>query len=105
VDTVILQWSSVGELRDNERYQVTIGDVTGGTGRKLVESVTDTKFNVPVSFRPQDNRSHIMRWWVVAIRQTSTDDQGNPVWTPAGTTSAMRVFSWSGAGPAETPTP
>ncbi len=105
VDTVILQWSSVGELRDNERYQVTIEDVTGGTGRKLVDYVTDTKFNVPVSFRPQDNRSHIMRWWVVAIRQTSTDDQGNPVWTSAGTTSAMRVFSWSGAGPAETPTP
>jgi len=103
-DSVILQWASVGSLRDNERYQITIEDVTGGTGRKLTQYVTDTKFIVPVTFRPQDNSSHIMRWWVLAVRQTSTDDQGNPIWSTAGAASAMRVFGWSGAGPAATPT-
>jgi LysM repeat protein len=103
-DTVTLQWASVGVLRENERYQVTIEDATGGTGRKLTQPVTDTKFVVPVTFRPQDNRSHIMRWWVVAVRQTGTDDQGNPIWSTAGAISAVRVFGWSGAGPAATPT-
>ncbi|MBE3040350.1 MAG: LysM peptidoglycan-binding domain-containing protein [Chloroflexi bacterium] len=103
-DTVTLQWASVGALRDNERYQVTIEDATGGTGRKLTQYVTDTKFIVPVTFRPQDNSSHIMRWWVVAVRQTVADDQGNPIWSTAGAASAMRVFGWSGAGPAATPT-
>jgi LysM repeat protein len=103
-DTVILQWASVGALRDNERYQVTIEDATGGTGRKLTQYVTDTKFIVPVTFRPQDNRSHILRWWVVAVRQTGTDDQGNPIWSTAGAASPMRVFGWSGAGPVATPT-
>ncbi|MFA5873994.1 MAG: LysM peptidoglycan-binding domain-containing protein [Anaerolineales bacterium] len=103
-DTVTLQWASVGALRDNERYQVTIEDATGGTGRKLTQYVTDTKFIVPVTFRPQDNSSHIMRWWVVAVRQTGADDQGNPIWSTAGAASAMRVFGWSGAGPVATPT-
>ncbi len=103
-DSIALQWSSIGALRDNERYQVTVEDVTGGTGRKLTEYVTDTKFVVPVTFRPQDNNTHIMRWWVVVVRQTGTDDQGNPIWSTAGAASLMRVFGWSGAGPAPTPT-
>jgi LysM repeat protein/ribosomal protein L40E len=103
-DTVTVQWASVGALRDNERYQVTIEDLTGVTGRKLTQYVTDTKFIVPVTFRPQDNNPHIMQWWVVAVRQTGTDDQGNPIWSTAGTSSAMRVFGWSGAGLVPTPT-
>ena len=103
-DSVTLQWSSVGALRDNERYQVTVLVVTGGTGRKLVEYVTDTKYVIPVTFRPQDNNTHIMRWWVVTVRQTGTDDQGNPIWSAAGTASIMHDFGWSGAGPAPTPT-
>jgi hypothetical protein len=103
-DTVTLQWASVGALRDNERYHVTIEDVTGGTGRKLPQYVTDTKFVVPVTFRPQDNSTHIMRWWVVVVHQTGTDDQGNPIWSTAGAASPMRDFGWSGAGPVATPT-
>jgi LysM repeat protein len=103
-DTVTLQWASVGTLRDNEAYQVTIEDVTAGTGRKLVQYVTDTKLIVPTSFRPQDNTPHVMRWWVVSVRQTGTDDQGNPIWSSAGTASTQRTFSWSGASPAGTPT-
>ncbi len=104
-DSVTLQWASVGALRDNERYQVTVEDVTGGTGRRLTQHVTDTKFIVPVTFRPLDNSSHIMRWWVVSVRQTGTDDQGNPIWSTAGAASPMHVFGWSGAGTVATPTP
>jgi LysM repeat protein len=103
-DSVTLQWASVGALRDNERYQVTVEDVTGGSGRKLVRYVTDTKLVVPVSFRPQDSQPHVMRWWVVPVRQTGTDDQGNPIWSVAGTASTARDFTWSGAGPVPTAT-
>jgi LysM repeat protein len=104
-DSVTLQWASVGPLRDNERYQVTVEDVTAGSARRLVRYVTDTKLVVPVSFRPQDSIPHVIRWWVVPVRQTGTDDQGNPIWSSAGTASAARVFTWSGTGPAATPTP
>jgi len=103
-DSITLQWSSVGELRANERYQVTVLDLTGDTGHKLVDYVTDTKYVVPVTFRPQDNNTHIMSWWAVTVRQSGTDDQGNPIWSTAGAASLIRVFGWSGAGPAPTPT-
>jgi LysM repeat protein len=103
-DSVVLQWASIGTLRENEAYQVTVLDVTSGTDRKDVEYVNDTKYIVPVSFRPLDNGVHIMRWWVTTVRQTGADDQGNPIWASAGASSIMRVFSWSGAGVIPTPT-
>ncbi len=53
-DTVTLQWASVGVLRENEAYAVTVEDVTEGQGRKIVEYVTDTKLIVPSTFRPND---------------------------------------------------
>ncbi|MBN1669200.1 MAG: LysM peptidoglycan-binding domain-containing protein, partial [Anaerolineales bacterium] len=34
-ETITLQWASVGTLNDNEAYQVTVEDLTGGTGRRL----------------------------------------------------------------------
>jgi len=104
-DIVTLQWASVGTLRENEAYMVTVVDVTAGTGRKLVQYAIDTKFIVPVAFRPLDNQPHAMRWWVVVVRQTGTDDQGNPIWTTAGALSNPREFTWTGTSPAATPTP
>jgi LysM repeat protein/ribosomal protein L40E len=103
-DAVSLQWASVGTLRENEAYQVTVEDVTSGTGRKDIQYVIDTKYILPVTFRPQDNVPHVMRWWVVSVRQTGTDEQGNPIWSTAGAISTLRTFSWSGASPAPTPT-
>jgi hypothetical protein len=95
----------VGTLRDTEAYAVTIVDITGGQERKLVEYVTDTKYNVPSSFRPSDNLPHAIRWWVLTARQAGTDDDGNPIWEPAGAASAQRDFIWVGLGTALTPTP
>jgi LysM repeat protein len=104
-DTVSLQWASVGTLRQNEAYAVVVEDVTEGQGRKLLEYVTDTKFNVPSSFRTQDNSPHIYRWWVLTMRQTGTDNDGNPIWESAGLTSEERVFTWTGTGAAATQSP
>ncbi len=107
-DTVALQWASVGELRDNEAYQVTVEDLTADRGRKIVAYVTDTKYVLPASFRPAEPQPHIFRWWVVTVRQVGTDDDGNPIWQDAGDRSESRVFSWSGsanAAPTSTPTP
>jgi hypothetical protein len=46
-----------------------------------------------------------MRWSVVTVRQTGTDDQGNPIWTMAGAASLARTFTWTGSGIAPTSTP
>ncbi len=104
-DVVTLQWASIGTLRDNEAYQVTIEDVTAGQARRIVDYVADTKYIVPTSFRPKDNVAHILRWWVAPVRQTGTDDQGKPIYTSAGAVSDKRVFSWVGAAVEATPTP
>lgn len=104
-DTVSLQWASVGTLRQNEAYAVVVQDVSEGQGRKLLEYVTDTKFNVPSSFKNPDGAPHVYRWWVLTMRQTGTDDDGNPIWEPAGATSEERVFNWTGTGTGATPSP
>jgi LysM repeat protein len=104
-DNVTLQWASVGTLRDNEAYAVTVEDVTEGEGRKLLEYVTDTKFIVTATFRPNDASPHVMRWWVVTVRQVGTDDDGRPIYEPAGAISNARVFTWFGGVTAATPTP
>jgi LysM repeat protein len=103
-DTITLQWASVGTLRDNEAYQVTIDDVTDGTGRRLVEYVTDTKFIIPVSYRPSGNNPHIIRWVVTSVRQAGVGQDGQPIWVSNGTISTPRVFSWQG-GTQTNPTP
>jgi LysM repeat protein len=102
-DTITLQWASIGTLRSNEKYAVTIEDVTAGNGAKQVEYVPDTKYILPASMQPADNMPHILRWWVLVVRQVGTDAAGNPIWEPAGAPSVQRVFSWTGI--AVTPTP
>lgn len=104
-DNVTLQWASIGALRENEAYQVSVEDVTEGEGRTLIEYVTDTKFIVPVSFRPKDNLPHVMRWHVTTMREVGSDSQGEPIWESAGAMSVGRVFSWTGAAPEATEAP
>ncbi len=104
-DTVTLQWAAVGELRDNEAYAVTIVDITADEERRLVAYVTDTKFIVPEAFRHEEALPHVYRWTVVTVRQVGTDDEGNPIWEPAGAVSEARTFVWQGLAPAATPTP
>lgn len=101
--TITLQWASIGVLRENEAYQVNIVDVTEASERKIVDYVLDTKYIVPSSFRPNDSRPHVIRWWVTTVRQVGSDENGNPIWEPAGANSEQRVFTWSGV--AGTPAP
>jgi len=103
-DTITLQWAAVGTLRENEMYQVTIEDITDGTGRKLVDYVSDTKYIIPESFRPTDDRPHIIEWSIMPVRQTGTDEQDKPIWGTAGTPSVKRSFGWWG-GNIASPTP
>lgn len=110
-EIITLQWASVGELRENEAYAVTVEDVTDGNARKLVEYVKENKLIMPQSFRPASTTPHVFRWSVLVVRQTGTDkDTGNPIWEPAGAVSVQRVFSWVGTGspppvPTSTPQP
>jgi LysM repeat protein len=105
-DTVTLQWASVGQLREDEVYMVTIEDITEGTGLvKIVDYVTDTKYIIPSSFRPTDPNPHLMRWWVTTVRDLGITTSGDPQYQSAGAVSLKRGFTWSGAAPQASPTP
>lgn len=106
-DSVALQWAAVGELRPNERYIVTIDDVTDGTGTlRDIGYVTDTKYLAPVRLRPSEATPHVFRWWVGVVREVGTSASGEPIYEEAGALSVRRVFTWSGAATSEiTPTP
>jgi len=104
-DIVTLQWASIGTLLENERYQVTIEDVTSGQGRRITEYVPDTKFIVPTTFRPNDNLAHVIRWWVTTVRQNGVDEQGQATYVSAGAISEERVFTWVGVAVEGSPNP
>ena len=102
-DVVTLQWASIGTLRDNEAYQITIEDITSDQGLRITDYATDTKYIVPTSFRPNDNLAHVIRWWVTTVRQNGVDDQGQPIYESAGAVSEKRVFTWVGVAVEGTP--
>jgi LysM repeat protein/ribosomal protein L40E len=104
-DVVTLQWASVGTLRGGEAYQVIVEDITADQPRRLTDYVTDTKYIVPTSFRPKDNVAHVLRWWIIPVRQDGTDDQGQPIWVTSGAISEKRVFTWVGIAVEGTPNP
>jgi LysM repeat protein len=93
---VVLQWSSVGALRANEAYQITVINVTTGEV-VLVDEVVDTSYLLPDTLRPSGTSPEIFRWYVVSVAQIGTDEEGNPIWIPGGPASNERVFSWSGS--------
>ncbi len=104
-DSITLQWASVGSLQENESYQVTIEDLTAAKGPTLVDQVADTKYIIPSTIRPTDRSAHIFSWFIEVVRISGSDENGNPIWVSAGTASAPRYFSWTGATAAATPTP
>ncbi len=104
-DIVTLQWASVGTLRQGEAYQVTVEDVTGNQSRRITDYVTDTKYIIPATFRPKDNVAHVLRWWIVPVRQSGSDEQGQPIYVSAGAASEKRVFTWAGIAVQGTPQP
>jgi len=107
-DVVTLQWASIGTLRDNERYQVTVEDSTAlnlGEAKRITEYVSDTKYIIPTSFRPNDNQAHAFVWWITTVRQNGVDEQGQPVYESAGTISDKRIFVWTGVAVEGSPSP
>ncbi|MCL5428978.1 MAG: LysM peptidoglycan-binding domain-containing protein [Chloroflexi bacterium] len=104
-DTISLQWASVGTLRNNEFYQVTVIDITGGQNRHIIDEVKDTSFIVPTSLRPTDGRPHVYRWSVVTVAQIGVDAEGLPVYVTGGPASETRVFIWTGTSGGATQTP
>ncbi len=102
---VTLQWSAVDILQEGEVYLVSIEDVTCNCAKRKLDTTTTTRYIVNVDMKPEEAAPHVFKWSVVTARQTSTNDKGDPVYEPAGATSEVRTFTWTGIGVPATATP
>jgi hypothetical protein len=93
---VTLQWATVGELRPNEVYYITVEDVTCGCALVKTYTTLETKLIVPLELRPTETSPHIFRWNVNTARQRNVGENTPPVFEPSGVSSPDRYFSWVG---------
>ena len=103
-ETITLQWASVGELRENEYYQITVIDKTSGSDLILVSIESSNSFKLPIDFRPEDNSMHIFEWFVLTVAQIGNNEDGSPIYIPGSPVSVSRNFGWA-SPPDITPTP
>ena len=103
--TVALQWASVGLLRANEVYLITVEDVTANNARRLEATTLTTRYIVTVEMKPFEAVPHVFKWKIVTARQTGVTGDGRTLYEPAGATSAERTFTWTGIGIVPTVTP
>jgi len=103
-DTITLQWASVGELRENEYYQITVIDKTSGSDLILVSIEKSNSFKLPIDLRPADNSTHIFEWFVLTVAQIGNNEDGSPVYIPGSPVSIARNFGWA-SPPDATPVP
>lgn len=104
-NTVSLQWASIGEIRENEFYQVTVIDITSGSTIRIVAEVKETEYNVPIELKPKEDQIHVYQWYVVPVAQIGVRPDGTPIFILGGPTSDSQIFSWAGQAPEGTPGP
>lgn len=93
---IILQWASVGALRNNEYYRVTITDVTAGGTIVLRAEVQENSLILPATLQPVGSSSHLFMWTVQPFAVIGGDAE-NPVYRESGPESDPRYFVWEGA--------
>ena len=95
---VSLQWTGIANLREDEVYLVTVEDVTSGKAKRIQDSTITTRYVLNVDMKPSESVPHVFRWSVVTARQVGVSSEGLPLYEPAGITSEVRTFTWSGIG-------
>jgi len=104
-ESILLQWASVGILRQNEYYLVRVEQVSGGVPPTTFRTRA-TAWRVPVELFPKaDDSRRTFQWQVRVVRETGTHADGSPILSDAGPASPLRLFRWLTAQPTPTPTP
>ena len=101
---ISLQWASVGEILENEYYQITVIDKTSGSDLIIVLIEKSNSYQLPAAYRPSDNSTHIFEWFVLTVAQIGNNEDGTPIYIQGSPVSSSRSFGW--ASPSQlTPTP
>lgn len=104
-ESIVLQWTAVKPLAENEMYMVELTNMDNLDALPYRGFTRDTAYRVPTSWRPNTVDLFQMRWRVSIIQVTGTRSDGLPIYTFGGSSSADAFFSWQGAVPTATPTP
>ncbi len=104
-EEIVLQWTAVKPLAENEMYMVELTNINDLDGLPWRGFTRDTAFRVPSEWRPITSELFEMRWRVSIVQVTGTRFDGLPIYTFGGSSSADAFFSWQGAVPTATPTP
>ncbi len=104
-ETILLQWTAVKPLAEDEMYMVELTNIDELDSLPWRGFTRDTAFRVPYTWRPTTAELFRMRWRVSIVRVTDVRSDGLPIYTFGGSSSADAFFSWQGAVPTATPTP
>jgi len=102
---VLLQWLSVGILRDNETYRVTVEQIDGSIRHGPIYTTATSLHLLPIDLFPvADDPHRVFRWTVAIMRQVDVGSDGTPLYEVINPT-ASRTFHWLPAPPTPTLTP
>jgi LysM repeat protein len=102
---VVLQWSAVKHLADDEWYMVELTDLSDVDDHPKRGFARHTSLVLPSSWRPAVPEVHQMSWRVSIVRVTGERSDGSFIYTFGGNASQPDTFYWMGAEPTPTPAP
>ena len=88
---IVLDWTSVGILNDDQAYLVEVETPTGKT--PLTYTTQGTSWRLSADLWPS-GRQRILKWRVTVVEQSGTTPQGQPVWKPLSLPTESRSFAW-----------
>ena len=102
---ITLQWVAIKDLAEDEWYMVEVTNMDVLDAAPWRGFTRDTAFQVPSKWRPNIEAPHQMRWRVSLVKVTRFREDGLPLFTYGGQSSADAIFTWEGALPTPTPVP
>jgi len=93
--SVLLTWTSVGILREDEWYVIRLRIMQGTQTNEATEWVRTTSWRLPDALHPTVAGEVYRYEWDVAVeRQTGTSPDGTPIGVPASPRSLAHQFTW-----------
>lgn len=92
-ETIFLQWLSVRQLGDNERYMVEVVDLTDVDVHPYRLFTRSSAVTLPAEWAPSAN-AHDYVWRVSVVNINGRRENGGYIYSIQGAESAARTFSW-----------
>lgn len=103
--SIVLQWTAVKGLSQDEWYMVEISDADDRDGLPRRGFTRDPFFRVPRDWRPAMDEIRRLEWKVSIVQETGRRSDGGLIYTFGGNSSRPSYFMWQGAVPTPTPRP